>query len=450
MRIPSSRQGFTLIEVLVVIAIAAMLMGILVPAVMKVRETAARMTCSSNMKQLALAVHNFHSTHQSMPTYNGVFPAGANGNTVWGQAATANSVYGSWIVHLLPFIDQQPLYDLVNQDVQAFTNTAYAINSPGGTLLTPAIPGVAGYYTPRPVLVSAAVPATYSVAGPPTLTATTSANGYTLYTMVPTPPSVLLTPAVAAVYNYTGCVYTAPVPAVPATYGPPGAPVAGYAGVWNPTSRRIPIPVLRCPSDVSYSSASANAGVVYANYSQTGTNGPWSGTNYLANWNMFCLPSAARGYEAGPQTFSQIQDGLSNTIMLGEAYAWCEGRGRTAFLAWNTRANSLGGVHNFGLTYNLSNHQIDVGNIGTSIAVASARGVPNPDPNLGLNFFFQIRPNPNASGANGCNSLTVQSGHTVLNIAMGDGSVRTVSSSMDRAVWMYSMLPYDGVAVIIE
>ncbi|HEV8058584.1 MAG TPA: DUF1559 domain-containing protein [Gemmataceae bacterium] len=100
----SSRQhrGFTLIELLVVIAIIAVLVGLLLPAVQKVREAAARMSCTNNLKQLGLALHNYETASNAFPT--SIRPAG-----------TTTLPRISWTVATLPYIEQgnvASLYDL--------------------------------------------------------------------------------------------------------------------------------------------------------------------------------------------------------------------------------------------------------------------------------------------------------------------------------------------------
>src|SRR5262245_65729639 len=92
------RRGFTLIELLVVIAIIAILIGLLVPAVQKVRESANRIQCVNNLKQLGLAAHNYHDTHKHLPPAIGYYPTATNG------------VFGSYFFHLLPYVEQDPLF----------------------------------------------------------------------------------------------------------------------------------------------------------------------------------------------------------------------------------------------------------------------------------------------------------------------------------------------------
>ncbi|MDB5343468.1 MAG: hypothetical protein JWP89_1845 [Schlesneria sp.] len=97
------RSGFTLIELLVVIAIIAVLIALLLPAVQQARESARRTQCKNNMKQLGLALHNFHDTYLRFP------PGAANDTTPFGTS-TSGGWGMSWKVYILPYVDQAPLY----------------------------------------------------------------------------------------------------------------------------------------------------------------------------------------------------------------------------------------------------------------------------------------------------------------------------------------------------
>ena len=378
----NSRNAFTLIELLVVIAIISILIGLLLPAVQKVRESAAMMQCMANGRQLSLAMANFHSVHNKLPSYHGTFPAvdPANGGT---NVQNAN-VFGSWIVHLLPYIELDNLYKQIDEDISANNNNgASSINSNpcGKSIWVPA------HYTDRPM--------------PPT--------GAMVKTL--DPGTNQWNPA-CAVQDITA---------------------ASSIGIWNPKIRTKTISLLRCPSD---SSLPLNS------LSSEG----WAVTNYLANWNVlgasqgdatapFGLWSKNNlGFFSPPVSFSTVSDGLSNTILAAEGFALCDGRSRSAFYAANR--------HNLGIT---EGGRIVVPELVMEIPKGDYDG-PNGVPNTMMFQVkpFAGSSDANPDNQDCCHRWRAQTPHQTMNIFMADGSSRKLTKDISIYVWALLLLPADG------
>ena len=133
---PSRRRGFTLIELLVVIAIIAILIALLLPAVQQAREAARRTQCRNNLKQIGLALHNYHDVAKSFPIgqqYIGHFDGSVTDNDGGNGFA--------WSYYILPYIDQAPIYNRFNADYP-LSNDSFpqSDNSPGSNRVLAATP----------------------------------------------------------------------------------------------------------------------------------------------------------------------------------------------------------------------------------------------------------------------------------------------------------------------
>jgi prepilin-type N-terminal cleavage/methylation domain-containing protein len=283
------RTGFTLVELLVVIAIIGILVALLLPAVQSARESARRTHCYNNLKQIALAAHNFEQTNRKLPPYFGVFPE--NG---------AAAVEGGWFVHLLPFIEQQAITDAIIGNGGSLGQTRTLVSAATADY-------VASHYE-------------YPAGGHWESSGGggdgSSHQGHTWpHTTAPTqtwvgPPPVLV-PATGspAAYSY-------------ANHGLDSLDSAGFS-------------MLKCYSDPSK---------VAANYRVAFRYGTWSLTNYVGNFHAFSV----NGNKAKARRLVEFGDGLSNTILAAEAMRLCDGSYRLALWGQYQYQHS----HNFGVDWN--------------------------------------------------------------------------------------------------
>lgn len=341
-----SRSAFTLVEVLVVIVIMALMAGLLLPAIQKIRENSQRTQCLSQLRQLAIAMHSYRDNNSGyMPPF-------------FGYAATISptELRGSWFAHLMPSVEEKAGYQNMRDDIKTSGSN---------------------YWTYRFVPDSSDSPATF-------------------WTYLD---------SVGPTYAWNGHVYSGSISPLPpdGLFPEPPTGKTGH-GVWKADVRKMEYKILRCPADTTWE----KLGYKDAH------------TSYLANWHVFTrginkTPSYDPWHDSPPQNFTKIVDGLPNTVMLADAYSYCDKVYRNA-LVYPERWG-------FGVDWD---------------------GVGNTN-------MYQIKPdNLDSTGAttlenpNSCNNWTVQSRHAGMHVAMFDGTVKVLSAHLKPILWGQLLKPADS------
>jgi prepilin-type N-terminal cleavage/methylation domain-containing protein len=330
----SRRRGFTLIELLVVIAIIGVLIGLLLPAVQKVREAAARMQCSNNLKQIGLAVHSYADGNNKMPNawlyqWNG-----------FGGNSPNRDITTFWHL-ILPYIEQENLYKL-------------------GTTANPTVSGA----------------------------------------------NIRLWSCIPAVGGVSVKTYLCPSDGGPLTSGSPRSQTGALNGQTTPATE---------PATA----------------------------NYAANVMVFD-PSSNRGL------VNSMTDGLSNTVVIAHRLRWCDaeftfgGPGEGAFTLWGIHQLNLGcggGPRDMAIFGNPTYFRLR----GGATVRQNECGMNNSRMDFRHNSTIPFWTTPQRGF---CQPNSPTSPHpSVMVCALGDGGVRTVSSSISGGTWMNACIPDDGTVL---
>jgi prepilin-type N-terminal cleavage/methylation domain-containing protein len=332
-----SPHGFTLIELLVVIAIIAILIALLVPAVQKVREAAARTQCQNNLKQMGIACHNLNDTYKRLP------PAATNNGLTGMPTAQKDLFNGAWgnpFFMMLPFVEQKNLFD------QSKVNTPFA--------------------------------------------------------------------HINVSYHY-------------------------HTGEVDATARQV-VPTYLCRSDPSLP-----ADLTVVNPS-VGIHDPFAVSSYAFNFQVFAyVPQLAPvtpagqyidysdGYKGHAKIPGTFQDGTSNTVLFAEKYSRCLTSSKAPIFGPGTERGCLWAWWDTGWVYYPRFAWQTWWNTGA-----------------GPGSKFQVRPTPFLGVDSQCDGARASTPHEAIQVCLADGSVRSLSPSMDGQTWWALCTPSDGKVISLD